>query len=401
MFSFAKEYVKNESVSLSLKSGGYDAFLVSGQKQILWKERNDMDYKTFKEEFAEDLQQKLHENGIEDVKMEFHKIEKANENYEALTVVQEGSNVGINFNIGKAFAEYEKTGDYAAVLSEATDALKTGFENTPAISVEQLIDYESMREKLTIEVISAEKNADLLEKIPHERIEDLAVVYRFILDSNEEGRTSILATNDIIDRMGISQEQLKADALENAPEIRPAVIKGMGEVMREMMEPELLEMLGIPAEEDELMYVATVPDRNSGAGVLAYQDFMDQAAEKLGGDFFILPSSIHEILLLPDDGNMAVDDLRNMVIEVNATQVSPEERLTDNVYHYDAKDHIFELAEKFEARQQEKAAQMEEQSEEHGSVLKELKNKQKETAAKQPGKDTVDKGAKAKGGEAL
>lgn len=81
---------------------------------------------------------------------------------------------------------------------------------------------------------------------------------------------------------------------------------------------------------------------------------MDQAAEKLGGDFYILPSSIHEILLVPDNGDKAADDLRDMVREVNATQVSPEEKLTDNVYHYDSKEHIFELAKKFEARQQKK-----------------------------------------------
>ena len=150
------------------------------------------------------------------------------------------------------------------------------------------------------------------------------------------------------------------------------------------------------------MYVATVPDKNSGAGVLAYQDFMDQAAEKLGGDFYILPSSIHEILLVPDNGDKAADDLRDMVREVNATQVSPEEKLTDNVYHYDSKEHIFELAEKFEARQQEKAeAQIDEKSEEHGSVLKDLKDKQKEVAAKPPVKDAAEKTAKAKGGEAL
>ena len=73
--------------------------------------------------------------------------------------------------------------------------------------------------------------------------------------------------------------------------------------------------------------------------------------------------------MVPDNGDKAADDLRDMVREVNATQVSPEEKLTDNVYHYDSKEHIFELAEKFEARQQEKAEpQIDEKSEEHGSV---------------------------------
>ena len=140
---------------------------------------------------------------------------------------------------------------------------------------------------------------------------------------------------------------------------------------------------------------------NSGAGVLAYQNFMDQAAEKLGGDFFVLPSSIHEILLIPDNGEMVVEELKSMVHEVNLTQVKPEERLTDSVYHYDSKNHIFELAEKFEERQQEKETGIEEKSEERGSVLKDLKDKQKKEAVKQPVKDATEKSAKSKGGEAL
>ena len=90
-----------------------------------------------------------------------------------------------------------------------------------------------------------------------------------------------------------------------------------------------------------------------------------------------------------------------MVKEVNATQVRPEEKLTDNVYHYDSKDHVFELAEKFTERQQEKEAGIEEKSEERGSVLKDLKDKQKEAAVKQPVKDAAEKSAKSKGGEAL
>lgn len=179
------------------------------------------------------------------------------------------------------------------------------------------------------------------------------------------------------------------------------MIMGMNEVMKEMMGPEVYEMFGIPDDAEETMYVATVPDKNSGAGVIAYQDFMDQAAERVGGDFFVLPSSINEILLVPDNGDMTADALRDMVKDVNAKEVSPEERLSDNVYHYDSKDHVFELAEKFEARQQEKKTEIDEKAEEKGSVLKDLKDKQKEAAAKPPVKDAAEKAAKSKGREVL
>lgn len=365
------------------------------------KERNEMDYETFKQEFAEDIKEKLSQKGYGEVETNFHNIEKTNQNYEAISVVPAGGNIGVNYNIENAFASYEHSGDYEGVLASATGAIASGLDQVPVVNVNALMNYEIMKEKQSVEVISAEVNEELLAKVPHDRIEDLAVVYRFIMESNEDGRASILVNNDLIERMGVTHEQLRADALENSPEIRPAVIQGMNEVMKEMMGPEAYEMFGIPDDTEEMMFIATVPDKNSGAGVLAYQDFMDQAAEKIGGDFFILPSSIHEILLVPDDGQKGADELKAMVMDVNATQVSPEERLSDNVYHYDSKEHIFELAEKFEARQQEKGAAIDEKAEDRESVLKNLKDKQKETAAKAPTKDAVDKAAKSKGGEAL
>ena len=194
--------------------------------------------------------------------------------------------------------------------------------------------------------------------------------------------------------------------MENAPRIKPAEIKGMGEVLAEMMGIEQAEMLGLyPVRpEDEQIFVASVPDKVHGAGVLAYQDFMDQAAERAGGDFFILPSSIHEILIVPDNGKMGLPELENMVKEVNATQVAPQDKLTDNVYHYDSQAKIFELGEKFVERQAERGdAEIEKadiDKEEKGSVLGELKAK-KEEVAKAPKKEAVEKAAKAKGGEAI
>lgn len=293
-----------------------------------------------------------------------------------------------------------KTMNYETFKQEFAEDIKEKLY-APAIDVSALMDYENMKEKLSVEVISANANADLLANVPHDRMEDLAVVYRFVMESSEDGRASILVTNNLMDRMGVSHEQLRADALENSPEIRPVVIMGMNEVMKEMIDPEVYEMFGIPDDAEETMYVATVPDKNSGAGVIAYQDFMDQAAERVGGDFFVLPSSINEILLVPDNGDMTADALRDMVKDVNAKEVSPEERLSDNVYHYDSKDHVFELAEKFEARQQEKKTEIDEKSEEKGSVLKDLKDKQKEAAAKPPVKDAAEKAAKSKGREVL
>lgn len=160
-----------------------------------------MDYESFKKVFADDIREKLGERGYEDVTITFQNIEKANENYEAITVVPDGSVVGVNFNIDNAFASYEHTQDYAGVLAGATKVIADGLDKAPEIDVNALMDYGNMKEKLSIEVISAETNADLLDKIPYEKVEDLAVVYRFEMESNVDERSSILITNDMIECM--------------------------------------------------------------------------------------------------------------------------------------------------------------------------------------------------------
>lgn len=105
------------------------------------------------------------------------------------------------------------------------------------------------------------------------------------------------------------------------------------------------------------MYVVSNTETLNGASAVFYPEFMDQAAKELGGNYFILPSSVHEMLFLPDDGNMKSAELKEMVTSINADVVSPADRLTDSVYHYDAAEKVFELGENWEARQAERRSQ--------------------------------------------
>ena len=361
-----------------------------------------MDYENFKEQFVENLKESLYERGVEDVQMREAHVDKLNGGYDAVTITPGDSNIGVTLNIDNFYKAFENGADMSEVVSKATEVAINGMENTPQLDVASLTDYDQMKDKLVMEVVSAEANAEMLENVPYQNMEDMAVVYRFVIESDENGRASILATNNMLEAMGVTPEQLHADAMENAPQIRPAQITGMSEVIAEMMGREEAEMMGIvPVDpKDEQMFVATVSDKVMGAGVLAYQDFMDQAADRIGGSFYILPSSRHEVLLVPDNGQMSLSDLESMVREVNATQVAPEDKLTDSVYHYDAEAKVFELGEKFVNREQAKEAEQEAKSEEKGSVLSDLKAK-KEEVAKQPKKEAIDKGAKSKGETSL
>lgn len=274
-------------------------------------------------------------------------------------------------------------------------------------------DYDQMKEKLTMEVVSADRNAEMLAEVPHEKMEDIAIVYKLVIEDADDHRDTILVTNDMLKEFGVTAEQLKADALENAPVLRPAEIAGLTETIAKMSGMDAEDLL---QGEQETTFVAMAQGDVRGAGVIAYPNFLEEAAEKLGGDFFILPSSVHEILLVKDDGRITGQELQKMVSDINAAEVLPADQLTDHAYHYDSKDHVFELADSFEARQAAKAAEKAVEveadvSERDGhdvgkeSVIDSLRDKKSEIAkndaAKDAAKDVVQKTAKAKGGEAI
>ena len=201
-----------------------------------------------------------------------------------------------------------------------------------------IADYREIRNRLIIDFVP--KNRDLTN-VPHGKMADLNYVCKAMMKN-----FMVLINNTLLNKYGITEAQLFHDAFENVQRTRPAVITGMSEVLLPQDLPGDDDSLG----DDEILFVATTPDRVHGAGVIAYPGFLDKAAERLGGDFFVLPSSIHEVILARDDGNLDAGELSALVREVNSTEGLPEEQLSDNAYHYDSREHVFELAEQFKAR---------------------------------------------------
>ena len=127
------------------------------------------------------------------------------------------------------------------------------------------------------------------------------------------------------------------------------------------------------------IYVATTMESQNGACVIAYPGFLEYAKDIIGDQLFILPSSKHEVLILPDNGEFNMENLMDMVCTVNRLEVAPEDRLADNVYHYDGEDRVFETAKHYEDRMAEKEAAL---GNEKGSILKDLEEHKKECMGK-------------------
>ena len=357
-----------------------------------------MDYQKFKEHFAKDVQKLLVENGIKDVKVSCLYMEKVNnESYDALLVQHVEGTIGTNFNLQHYYKGIEEGVSYENVVKVASvDAVKSVSE-VPVFDMDMITDYERAKKRLSIEVISAEENADILEKVPHKTLEDMAIVYRINVDLEGQDGGTVLVNKGLLDIYGITSEQLHKDAVFNAAIIKPMVISDMNQMISELMEPEDAEYWNMEdMSPDGYLYVATVPDKYKGAGVLAYDRFFDYATKLLGGDFFVIPSSIHEIILVKDDGKTDYRELQQMVKTVNATEVRPEDKLTDSVYHYDSKNKIFELGKKYaDRRLQERFVEREEKQ----SVLTDLKEKQASIKISVGPKGEVS--FKDRGGEAL
>lgn len=203
--------------------------------------------------------------------------------------------------------------------------------------------YDHMKDKLFLCVVNAEKNQMMLDSVPHQRIEDLAVLHRCLIHSSNHHSGSILVNSKLMDEWGISEETLHEQALRNmdrlfTPEFHP-------------IEYNISKMMGIPYHETEAawrasdMFVLTNNQGYYGASYLCCPDVLKWVSERMGGDFLLLPSSVDEIIILRQKDDMDISELQEIVESVNQTAVGDMEYLSDSVYRYNNRDQELSIIE--------------------------------------------------------
>ena len=280
-------------------------------------------------------------------------------------------------------------GDVADMRIEVQD--KAAFIN---MGLPDILDYEKMKDKLQVRICDREWNEErLADKVVTEH-GDFAAYYAVNVEENEGGIGSIPVTVTLMNEWGVTAEQIQADAVA-ADRNRGVVLMNMNEIIKSMIfgeEPENLlnEKLDIETMR-EPMFCLTNAQKMNGASLLLQADIRKQIGECLGSDYFVLPSSIHEALILPDNGMLEVAELSAMVKEVNETQVERREQLSDKVQFCDGKTAVMENAERREARL-EKAKEAEKaaaKTEAKGGIYGKLEKAKAEIKAK--GADTIQK----------
>ena len=199
-----------------------------------------------------------------------------------------------------------------------------------AVKIPNLQEFENIRGRVIYRLVNYEKNKEILEDCPHIRLYDLAVTFRWVARIDDVGVSTSLITNKQVKEWGVSVNDLVLAARQNTPRLFPAQIIDMEEMLAGMVSF-ILYPSTIP------MYILTNKQELNGASALLYGDVLKDFANKKGADMYILPSSIHEVIMIPAD---RIDDpkkLSSMVHEANTTVVSTGDVLSDSVYYYDRK----------------------------------------------------------------
>ena len=268
--------------------------------------------------------------------------------YRGICVRPEGSNIGAVMDM-KPYYEMMQQGAYiSAVLDKiAMDSSHAFAKAEISQDTSVLTDYSKAKEMLSVRIVNTEMNKEMLEGIPHTEMENLSVVYQLRVDVGEE-HGSVVIKNEMLEAWGITVDQLHNDALENAGKIDKPMFISMNDMLRNMMGEDFDMMM--PIEAPPAMYVAGVESSYRGASVIAYPGFMDEVADKLGENYYVIPSSVHEVIIIPDSAVDSYHALEEIIGQVNGTVLNPEDYLSDNAYHYDAETKVFELASSYDAR---------------------------------------------------
>ena len=202
---------------------------------------------------------------------------------------------------------------------------------------EAFTDFTKASKRIVFKLVNKKMNEKLLESIPYTDYMDLAMVYYYMLPETRQEKGSgdcgatILIQNSHLKLWKVKKEEVEQVAKENTPKLLPAAIIGMTQMLREMLGedkfPEELDAESLP------MYILSNEKRQNGAAAMAYPETIGNFANACGKNVYIIPSSVHELILVPETG--MEKDLNEMVCEVNRTQLDPKDVLSDHVYYYD------------------------------------------------------------------
>lgn len=309
-------------------------------------------------EFLEKLEQLLIEFMEQQQNMDISHVHYLRNNgvvREDLQVIAPGSQVGRVLDPRPLFARHLAGTEIEQLAREVVELC---FDDAPEeiIKVWQSIkDYDKIKDRIFIRLINMEENSTLLSLCPYVKVLDLAVTFRIEIRNTDEGLMSMTVDHTMLSHWGICKDLLYSDALANTQKRFPGQIipihrmideefmeclkTAKTEQERSEMEEAVLQWRTLRAEatkdlETDYMFAVTNEQKINGASAILYTGFIRRFSARIASDLYLLPSSIHEMMIVPVKHWEDPGQLRAIVKEVNDSVVKAEERLGEHIYRY-------------------------------------------------------------------
>lgn len=287
------------------------------------------------EEFEHYILEHVLDGWREDLSVEIKEIPKNNGTLmHGLYLVGDNGNIVPVFYFDEMYEAYQRGVSVQQIIA----GIQYEYERSPGRFSEEELEienFEKVHDRIIFQLTGYEKNRQMLSEVPHLRFLDMAILFRLSFRSQEPERmSSYQIRNRDTELWGIQADQLYALALVNTPELAPARILGMKETIQQGLKTEV---------DDETcgMTILTNHHLIHGAGVILYPGFLKSYADKIGSNLYLIPSSIHEMICLPENEVDDTDELIHVICDVNQSILDEADILTDSLYFYDrAEDRI-------------------------------------------------------------
>lgn len=230
------------------------------------------------------------------------------------------------------------------IISNCTAALSCA---NAGIDVEDLTDFSHIKEKICYKLVGRHNNREFLSAIPHRDYLDMAIVYYLQTAITDSGTATVTVTNDLAQLWDADEADLYELARKNTPRMNRGIVLTLSDTIRgctytsQARNIQAYDGYDFSTRDAEIlpMYIATNTTKTFGAAVILYDGLLKDVTEYLScSGIYVMPSSVHEFMLIPDTFGNA-ESIRQMVQEINAAEVPEEEVLSDNIYHYDVTTH--------------------------------------------------------------
>ena len=276
---------------------------------------------------------------------------------DGLLISSPDSHISPTIYLNPLYEQYKEEKDLDGIVSNIADTYIENIE--PVVNrgfqekLEEIGNYETVKDYIFPKLVNLEKNSIRLQDAPYTQREDLAVTYNIKVTEDSHSMGSIMITNYLMEKYGVTPEELHALAMENMERLSPSVCEPLENVIVEVSASQLSEQEGISFEEAKEhvremlppggteIYCLSNESKLNGAVSIISENVQKMVAEQVGGDYYVLPSSVHELMIVPKSLGMNFGELEEMVSSVNAACVRDDEVLSNHVYQYDAKEHKF------------------------------------------------------------